>query len=252
MLMSHTARPTRVFIEYTVDVETDRRLHSGAGVLAARQRLRWRCRVLHQWRQRSRLHTRRVRPHGRFHTTCASWRRAAHLHGGAKDMWLSQPRCGERRLLDNRPSTRCLITSTIALVRSCTSRDPSTHASSCRASGIPATAGETIRLHAQYDGELPRAVMAVMHVYVARAPAAEPGCQPLPADRVELIKPGPTRLGSSATPDPVEWLGRTRQDLHDPRAAMAGGFHSERTPKSRDQRFRLRSLDASHFPPRRP
>ena len=26
-----------------------------------------------------------------------------HLHGGAKDMWLSQPRCGNRRLLDTAP-----------------------------------------------------------------------------------------------------------------------------------------------------
>ena len=111
-----------------------------------------------------------------------------HLHGGAKDMWLSQPRCGDRRLLDTRPlfgmpdhlyyrarpilhepgpiDTRYFLSKT----------------------GIAVRKGEKIRLTGTYDAERPHPrVMSIMHVYLARdtrpSRRAARRCRPTPLPR---------------------------------------------------------------------
>ena len=220
MLMSHTARSKRVFLEYTVDVETDQRLIpvqafwlrangcgggagyyiNGDGVAESTHDATFTWSVPYDMR-----------------IVAAG----GHLHGGAKDMWLSQPRCEDRRLLDNRPSYAMpdhLYYRARPILHEPGPIDTRYFLSR---TGIPAIAGETIRLHSVYDAELPRAVMAVMHVYVARAPAIERSCQPLPADRLELTKPGPTRPDPPQDADPLERPRRTGPDVHHPRSTMA-------------------------------
>ncbi len=229
MLMSHTVRPTRVFIEYTVDVETDRRLIP----------------VQAFWLRAngcdggSGYHINGNGTPGSTHRAAFTWTvpynmrivaAGGHLHGGAKDMWLSQPRCRKRRLLDNRPSyampdhlyyrARPVLHEPGPIdTRFFTSR-----------TGIAAAAGEKIRLHAVYDGELPRSVMAVMHVYVARTPAVKRGCQPLPKDRVEITKPGPTRPDPPQLQIPLNGLdarGRTHPIVDPPWPIVSLGANAE-------------------------
>jgi plastocyanin len=116
-----------------------------------------------------------------------------HLHGGAKDMWLSQPGCGDRRLLDNRPAYGMpdhLYYRARPILHEPGPVDTRYFMSP---TGVAAKQGEVLRLSATYDAEHPRTAMAVMHVYVARAPGVAGGCAALPADAVHLSKPLPTR-----------------------------------------------------------
>lgn len=211
MLMSHTVRPLKVYIEYVVSVETDRRLTpvqafwlrangcgqgsgyylNGNGIRGSNNRRTFKWRVPYDLR-----------------IVAAG----GHLHGGAKNMWLAQPRCANRRLLDNRPSYGMpdhLYYRARPILHEPGPVDTRYFMSR---TGIPAIKGETIRIHSTYDAELPRAVMAVMHVYVARAARVERACRPLPADRRALTKPGPVRTDPPQTQIPLSGLdsrGRT-------------------------------------------
>jgi plastocyanin len=135
-----------------------------------------------------------------------------HLHAGARDMWLSQPRCGDRRLLDNRPSYAMpdhLYYRARPILHEPGPVDTRYFLSR---TGIPAAKGEMIRLSAAYDAERPRTVMAVMHLYVTPARRVPRGCAPLPADRRQLRKPGPARAESPRVTIPLTGLdahGRT-------------------------------------------
>ena len=74
-------------------------------------------------------------------------------------------------------------------------------------SGIPVQGGETLALKAAYDNHRPHwAVMATMHVYLARSRSAPAACRPLPRDRRELTKPGPARLRPPAVALPLTAL----------------------------------------------
>ncbi len=210
MLMSHTLRSLNVYIEYEVTVETDRRLTpvqafwvrangcgpasgyflQGNGISGSTDKRTFAWRIPYDLR-----------------IVAAG----GHLHGGAKDMWLTQPRCGDRRLLDNRPSygmPEHLYYTARPILHEPGPVDTRYFMSG---TGIPAREGEILRLHGTYDAELPRPVMAVMHVYVARAKRVE-GCRPLPADGRQLTKPGPVRTDPPQTQIPLSGLdsrGRT-------------------------------------------
>ncbi len=135
-----------------------------------------------------------------------------HLHGGAKDMWLSQPNCGDRRLLDNRPSYAMPDHVYYRAKPILHEPGPVDTRYFLSRTGVPATQGEVIRLSAAYDAERPRTAMAVMHVYVAKGRGAPTGCPPLPADRLQLTKPGPARATAPVVPVPLTGVndrGRT-------------------------------------------
>ncbi len=187
MLMSHGLPVRKVYIQYRVTVDTSRKLTPvrafwvrangcgpsisypvpGGGPPGATNLRRY------TWRM----------PYaGRI--VAAS----GHLHGGAKDMWLSQPRCGNRRLLHTRPyyapPEHAYYTSRPIL------HEPGPFDTSAFSSrtGIPVRRGERLRLTGAYDAQLPHPrVMSIMHVYVARGPAPR-GCAPLPADRRQARK----------------------------------------------------------------
>ncbi len=142
-----------------------------------------------------------------------------HLHGGARDMWLSQTQCGDRRLLDNRPSYGMpdhLYYRARPILHEPGPVDTRYFLSR---TGIAAKQGEVLKISAGYDAEHPQTAMAVMHLYVARARGVPTGCAPLPADRVHLVKPGPTRPEPPWTRVPLVGLdsqGRTRTITESP------------------------------------
>jgi plastocyanin len=209
MIMSHGMTARRVFVEYRVVVDTDPRLTpvqpfwlrangcdrissypvAGGGRAGARdvRTLRW-----------------RVPYAGRI--VAAS----GHLHGGAYDMWLAQPRCGGRRLLDTRPRYGMPDDLMYQLRPVLHEPGPMDTRTFLSRSGIPVQRGETLAMTAAYDNHRPHwAVMATMHVYLARSASSQRACRPLPRDRRELTKAGPARLRP-----PVVDIPLSRLDAH--------------------------------------
>jgi len=189
MLMSHSLRQMNVYIQYRVTIDTSRRLTpvrafwvrangcshgigygiGGGGAPGAvdTRRFDWKLPIS-----------------GRIVAA------GGHLHGGAKDMWLSQPRCGDRRLLDTSPAyaaPRHLVYRARPLLHEPGPIDTRWFSSR---QGIPVRKGERLRLSASYDAERPHAVMSIAHIYVAPARGRPRPCAALPADRRELRKPG--------------------------------------------------------------
>jgi plastocyanin len=117
-----------------------------------------------------------------------------HLHAGARDMWLSQPVCSNRRLLDNRPAFGMPEHIYYRARPILHEPGPVDTRYFLSRQGVAISRGEVIRVNATYAADWPRTVMAVMHVYVARVRHRPSGCAPLPADGTELSKPGPTRV----------------------------------------------------------
>src|SRR3954454_13364523 len=110
-----------------------------------------------------------------------------HLHGGSKDMWMTQPRCNDRRILDTAPHygmPDSLYYRARPILREPGPIDTRYFLSG---DGIPVHKGETIDLHSVYDNSMPHSrVMSIMHVYVAPGPVPKTRCAALPKDAREL------------------------------------------------------------------
>jgi plastocyanin len=109
----------------------------------------------------------------------------AHLHGGAKEMDVTQPRCGNRRLLESRAlygNPDHIFYHVLPVLHEPGPINTSWFLSS---KGIPVHRGEQLRGVGVYDAEWPHArVMAIDHIYLARddAVAQQDTCAPLPDD----------------------------------------------------------------------
>ena len=205
MLMSHTVRARRVYVEYRVNVDTRNDLMP--------VRAFW-VRANGCGKQLS-YGIGGGGPPGAIDLRTFGWKVpldgrivavGGHLHGGAKDMWLSQPRCDGRRLLGTTPRYGLpgdLVYRARPILHE---PGPVDTAYFLSRSGIPVHRGETLDLSAAYDAERPHGVMAIMHVYVAPGPAPPAGCAPLPADRRELVKPRPARTDPPAVHIPLNSL----------------------------------------------
>jgi len=182
MLMSHRLRTTRVWLEYRVTMETSKRLEpvrplwlraGGCNPLSSYDVPGGGARGSVDERS-----TDWVMPmNGRIVAA------GAHLHGSAKGMTVSQPRCGDRTLVDHRPRYG-LPDDPVYTVRPLL-HEPGPIATSYLLSrqGIPVRQGEPLRVTGRYDAEIPHpAVMAITHVYVARDDGASAACDPLPGD----------------------------------------------------------------------
>ena len=130
-----------------------------------------------------------------------------HLHGGARDMWLSQPRCGDRRLLDTAP--RYGMPDNLVYRAQPILHEPGPVDTRYFLSrqGIPVRKGETIRLTGAYENERPHPrVMAIMHIYVTPDRSVPKTCRPLPADRKQLTKYKRTRTDPPKVKVPLNRL----------------------------------------------
>jgi hypothetical protein len=159
---------------------------------------------------------------GSTHLTRLHWRvpfsgrivaAGGHLHGGAKDLWLSQPRCADRRLLGTPPYYGMpdhLYYRALPILHE---PGPVETGYFLSGAGIPVEQGETLTLTAAYEDERPRPrVMAVMHVYVAHEERPPRGCEALPADRRELRRHRRVRTAPPAVTVPLTGIdarGRT-------------------------------------------
>jgi plastocyanin len=226
MVMSHRAQGMNVYMQYRVTVDTSSRLRPVRAFWLRANGCPF------PWYFLS-----GDGPPGSTNVTSYDWKvpydlkivaAGGHLHGGARDMWLSQPRCGNRRLLDNRPAfgmpDHVYYTARPILHEP----GPVDTRYFMSRTGLGATKGEVIRISAAYAADHPRTVMAVMHVYVVRERHRSAGCAPLPPDRVELTKPGPTRPEAPPVTVPLTGLDArghtyTITDTLGPSTALADG-----------------------------
>jgi plastocyanin len=227
MIMSHSVAPAKVVIEYSVTVDRDRGL---APVQPFWLRANG-CsgHVAYAVPGGGSPGSRDIRTfHWRVPFTGRIVGASGHLHGGAEKMWLSQPRCHGRRLLDTNPRYGMPGDPMYHLNPVLHEPGPMDTRMFLSRSGIVVQRGETVDLHAAYDDHNPHwAVMAVMHVYVARAKVAPRGCRALPRDRQELETPGPAR-----TIPPTVRIPLTRLNAHQLPETIHGALGPARRRRS--------------------
>lgn len=131
-------------------------------------------------------------PPGSIHAKQSLWRMplsgrivaaSGHLHGSAYGLTVTQPRCGERTLIDQKPLYG-LSNDLVYRVRPML-HEPGPIATGMflSHSGIPIRKGEMLRVTGRYDASRPHGrVMAITHMYVAPDRAASRSCAPLPRD----------------------------------------------------------------------
>jgi plastocyanin len=165
-----------------------------------------------------------------------------HLHGGARNLTLSQPRCRGRRLLDTAP--RFGMPDHVYYRARPILHEPGPVDTRYFLSrtGIPVRRGERLRITGAYEGSRPHPrVMAIMHVYVARDREIPRRCKKLPRDRKELQKPGPVRTSPPLVSVP---LNAVRPD---------GRTYTVQTPADGARRLKRRArvdLRRGRFQPR--
>jgi hypothetical protein len=129
-----------------------------------------------------------------------------HVHGGAKDLVLSEPDCGDRVVYRSQP-TWGLASHPFYHVRPVLHEPgPINMSRFTSAQGIPIVEGQRLKLTSNYDAERPHTrVMGLMVVYVAPDPSVTDPCGPLPGDVQTLRTKTPGR--SSPVPFRVPLTG---------------------------------------------
>jgi len=190
MLMSHSVKRQKVFVEWTMEV-TKRRL---APVTPYWVRVT-NCRNEPSWSVpggggpgsiQLKTHEWNVPADGLIVAG------GAHLHGGAHNITLRQPRCRGRRLMGSDPSYGMPDDVMYKVRPFLHEPGPMNTAWFTSRSGIAIHRGDVLRATAAYDNEHPHmGVMGVWHIYVAEGAAAArraratDRCAPLPADARE-------------------------------------------------------------------
>jgi plastocyanin len=220
MLMNHTNRRQRAYIEYTARIETRRRLRP----------------VIPYWARVTGCRGARDPIFnvpgggvpGSTHVESKPWRvprtgrivaAGSHVHGGAKDIVLSEPEC-DRVLLRSRPlygRPSHPYYNVLPVLH-----EPGPFATSwiTTAAGISVRRGQSLRVTSHYDGERPHPrVMGIWHIYLAPGPPAPLVCPPLPRDVRNRLPAAPGRRAPPAVTVPLTGLdgrGRARTILRPP------------------------------------
>lgn len=193
MVMNHRGRADRAYVSYEVQVDTD------PGVQHA----------VPYWLDVRNCKADPVydvpgggRP-GALHTETADWTvpeagrlvaGAGHVHGGARDLELSQPGCGDRTLFRSRPAWGRSDHPFYNVKPILHEPGPISMSGLLSPTGIPVAAGERVRLSSVYDGTLPHTrVMGIMVVFLVPDAAVTAPCGPLPADAAEVVTTQPHR-----------------------------------------------------------
>ena len=207
MLMSHSVRAVNAYVKYRVTVVSGRRMKLvrpfWVRASGCRDQVSYPVEGGH--------------PPGSTNIRTFNWRVpfngrivavGGHLHGGARNMWLSQPRCDNRRLLDTAPRYGMPDHLYYRAKPILHEPGPVDTRYFLSRTGIPVVRGETLRLTGAYESELPHPrVMSIMHVYVAPGRSIPRTCRPLPADRRQLVKPGRVRTEPPQVKVPLNRLG---------------------------------------------
>lgn len=107
-----------------------------------------------------------------------------HVHGGAKDLEISQPDCIDNRTIITSEPAWGMPSHPFYNVKPVLHEPgPIAMKGTLSAQGFPVAAGQRLRLTANYDDELPHTrVMGISMIYVAPSDTPVDGCGPLPSD----------------------------------------------------------------------
>jgi hypothetical protein len=130
-------------------------------------------------------------PPGSVHSRSTTWTArqpgrlvagGGHVHGGGKNVVLSQPDCGDRELFTSRPLYG-LPTHDFYNVRPVLHEPgPIDMSGFTTPEGIPVTAGQKLKITSNYDNARPHArVMGIYGVYFSPDASVTNGCAPLPS-----------------------------------------------------------------------
>jgi hypothetical protein len=144
----------------------------------------------------------------------------SHVHGGAKDMLLSQPGCGDRPLMSSPPLYGMPDHPYYNVLPVLHEPGPFATGWVSTVSGIPVRRGEVLRVASLYDGELPHTrVMGIWHLYIAPGKGPARRCDPLPEDLSSSLPSAPGRSEPPRVTVPLTGLdenGRARTILAPP------------------------------------
>jgi len=144
---------------------------------------------------------------GATHTETADWTvpqpgrlvaGAGHVHGGAKELRVTEPSCGNRTLIRSRPAWGLKDDPFYTVKPILHEPGPIAMSGLRSASGIPVAAGEKLRLSSIYDNSLTHTrVMGIMVVFLVPDATVTAPCGALPADAADIQTTRPHR---TATP----------------------------------------------------
>ena len=161
-----------------------------------------------------------------------------HVHGGAKELQLSQPDCGDRLLARSRPTWGAPDHPFYTVKPVLHEPGPVNMTAFASPTGLPVRAGDTLRLHSLYDAERPHTrVMGIMIVFMTREEVG--ACEPLPADAVET-SPLSGRLAPPNVSVPLTGLNKRGRAVKISRPP--GKTKRTRRVVVRDNRFSVRNL----------
>jgi plastocyanin len=211
MLMNHRPRADRAYIRYRMTIVTGRRLKAVTPIV-------WDASHLRQGLVYDvagggppgsldvRTMTRQMPESGRLVAGLG------HVHGGARDLSLSEPTCGGRRIYTSHP-TWGLASHPFYNVRPVLHEPGPINMSQFQSvKGIPVVKGQPITLTSRYDNTRPHTrVMGLLLAYYVPDPTVTTACGPLPRDIKTLRTRTPGRARPPVKPIGIyEWNGAAR------------------------------------------
>jgi plastocyanin len=135
---------------------------------------------------------------------------AGHVHGGAKQLVVSRPDCGDV-LYRSRPAWGLKTHPFYNVKPVLHEPGPIAMSATLSETGLPVAPGERVRLASEYDAERPHVrAMGISIAYVAEDAAPAQRCAPLPSDVREVQTTRPHRKVAPITPIPVALPEGTR------------------------------------------
>jgi hypothetical protein len=208
MVMNHRRAPDRAFIEYEVTVESDPSLQPVEPYwLDVRN-----CRADPIYNVPGTEESGSTHVLSRDFEIAEDGRIVAgggHVHGGARELSLTQPACGNRELARSTPTWGKAEHPFYNVRPILHEPGPINMSAFTSESGIPVTAGQPLRLNSAYENSRPHTrVMGIMLVYVAPDPSVDDPCAPLPSDIQTHRTTKPGRAGPIPFRVPLTGLDR--------------------------------------------
>ncbi|HEX2086498.1 MAG TPA: hypothetical protein VHF89_12500 [Solirubrobacteraceae bacterium] len=131
-----------------------------------------------------------------------------HMHGGAIDVALEQPRCGDRRMFVSHPLYGHPDHDYYRVLPNLHEPGPISSSLITTPTGVPVRKGERLRITTDYSADVMHVrAMGIMHVYLAPGPAPRDPCAALPTDMVETMQKDSGRLEPPPWTVPLTGIG---------------------------------------------
>jgi plastocyanin len=167
-----------------------------------------------------------------------------HAHGGAFDVALKQPACGDRSVFVSQPTYGLPSHPYYHVLPVLHEPGPINMSWVQSGLGVPVGGGESLRVVSDYDNQWPHVrAMGIMHLYVHHTPNAQPGCAPLPGDIQNIGTKTPGRYSPPKVTVPLTGLdsnGRSQTIDHPPGPLRR--FNGDVRVKVHDFSFSLRRI----------